>query len=229
MSLILSAYNIYKQYYRGNIPLNILKGINLEVAHGESVAVVGVSGSGKTTLLNVLAGLDQPNDGNVYLAGENLYKVSETRRAILRAQHIGFVFQSYNLLPDMTVLQNVCLPAMTRSSLLKSSSQIRTRALELLQAVGLNDRTSHMPLELSGGEQQRVALARALINNPQLVLADEPTGNLDIETESMVLELLFRLVTQQNASLVIVTHNENVASRCSKVFVLRNGVLHPSD
>lgn len=227
--MILSAYNIYKQYCRGNIPLNILKGINLEVTHGESVAVIGVSGSGKTTLLNVLAGLDRPNDGNVYLAGENLYKVSETRRATLRALHIGFVFQSYNLLPDMTVLQNVCLPAMTRSALLKSSSQIRTRALELLQAVGLNDRTSHMPLELSGGEQQRVALARALINNPQLVLADEPTGNLDVETEMMVLELLFRLVTQQNASLVIVTHNKNVARRCSKVFVLQNGVLHPSD
>jgi putative ABC transport system ATP-binding protein len=229
MPAILSAYNVHKQYYKGNVPLEILRGINLEVPEGESVAVLGVSGSGKTTLLNVIAGLDRPDDGTVYLAGANLYKISEVQRANLRAKYVGFVFQSYNLLPDMTVLQNVCLPAMARSSIFRNRKQILSRALELLQYVGLGDRTTHVPLELSGGEQQRVALARALINNPKLILADEPTGNLDTETEELVLELLFRLVNEQKTSLVIVTHNKNVARRCNRVFILENGLLHPLD
>lgn len=221
---MLSASNLYKTYVLPHKRVEVLKGAALRVAQGERVAIVGRSGAGKSTLLHVLGGLDRPDAGEVSIDGQPLYALSQRRRTALRAAKIGFVFQSYHLLSEMDVTENVMLPAMT-GVLRLSRRQVRQRALTLLEQVGLADRATHMPLELSGGEQQRVALARALITDPALILADEPTGNLDRLTGGQIMELLFGLSCSRALSLVMVTHSPETAALCDRVLELRDGLL----
>jgi ABC-type lipoprotein export system ATPase subunit len=221
---VIEAKNIYKQYrMRGHV-IPVLQGLDCNVAAGESVAITGKSGAGKSTLLHILGGLDSPdkNSGGVRIAGEDIYALSPGRRTQLRARRIGFIFQSYHLLPELDVLDNVMLPA---RALATGRKEMRARALELLESVGMGARAGHTPVELSGGEQQRVAIARALMNRPSVILADEPTGNLDEETGTQVLQLLFGLVRKHDYALMIVTHNEQVAGSCSRHLHLAGGVL----
>jgi putative ABC transport system ATP-binding protein len=198
--------------------LDILSDIDLEINTGETVAVVGVSGSGKSTLLGLLAGLDLPSAGEVYLGGNRLNDLDEDGRARVRGQLVGFVFQSFQLLPNLTALENVMLPLE-----LAAQSQPRTRAADLLQRVGLEERLDHYPKQLSGGEQQRVAIARAFSMRPAILFADEPTGNLDTATGSRVIDLLFALNQERRATLVLVTHDENLAVRCNRHIHLEGG------
>ena len=221
---MLDATDLHKTYCLPHKRVEVLKGAALRVAQGERVAIVGRSGAGKSTLLHVLGGLDRPDAGEVSIDGQPLYALSQRRRTALRAAKIGFVFQSYHLLSEMDVTENVMLPAMT-GVLRLSRRQVRQRALTLLEQVGLADRATHMPLELSGGEQQRVALARALINDPALILADEPTGNLDRLTGAQIMELLFGLSCTRELSLVMVTHSPETAALCDRVLELRDGLL----
>ena len=221
---MLEAIDLHKTYTLPHKKVEVLKGSSLHVAKGERVAIIGRSGSGKSTLLHVLGGLDRPDAGQVRVDGYSLYEVSQRVRTSVRAAKIGFVFQSYHLLPEMDVTENVMLPAMT--GVLKiTRSQMRQRAVGLLEQVGLADRATHMPLELSGGEQQRVALARALINEPALILADEPTGNLDRGTGSQIMELLFGLSRTRELALVMVTHSPETAALCDRVVELTDGLL----
>ena len=222
---LLSAVNLNKRYRLPHKVVEVLKGAAVEVRAGERVAIVGRSGAGKSTLLHVLGGLDRPDAGEVFLQGQSLYALPPPRRTRLRAQAVGFVFQAYHLLPEMDVTENVLLPAMAVSRLGRTA--LRLRALELLGQVGLADRATHMPLELSGGEQQRVAIARALMNAPELLLADEPTGNLDRDTWRQTLDLLFGLASRSGHALVIVTHDTEVAARCGRVLTLDGGVMLP--
>jgi len=221
---MLEATDLHKTYILPHKRVEVLKGASLSVGKGERVAIVGRSGSGKSTLLHVLGGLDRPDAGEVCIDGQPLYAVSQRVRTAVRAAKIGFVFQSYHLLPEMDVTENVMLPAMT-GALKITRAQMRQRALALLEQVGLADRATHMPLELSGGEQQRVALARALINEPALILADEPTGNLDRMTGGQIMELLFGLSRTRDLALVMVTHSPETASLCDRVVELTGGLL----
>ena len=221
---MLEASNLHKTYVLPHKRVEVLKGASLSVGKGERVAIVGRSGSGKSTLLHVLGGLDRPEAGEVRIEGQPLYAVSQRLRTASRAAKIGFVFQSYHLLPEMDVTENVMLPAMT-GALKITREQMRQRALALLEQVGLADRATHMPLELSGGEQQRVALARALINEPALILADEPTGNLDRLTGGQIMELLFGLSRTRDLALVMVTHSPETAALCDRVMELADGLL----
>ena len=221
---MLEATDLHKTYVLPHKRVEVLKGASIHVDKGERVAIVGRSGSGKSTLLHVLGGLDRPEAGEVRLSGQPLYAASQRVRTALRAAKIGFVFQSYHLLPEMDVTENVMLPAMT--GVLKiTRAQMRARALALLEQVGLSDRATHMPLELSGGEQQRVALARALINEPALILADEPTGNLDRMTGGQIMDLLFGLSCTRELALVMVTHSPETAALCDRVLELQGGQL----
>jgi putative ABC transport system ATP-binding protein len=201
--------------------LKILRGVNLSVAPGETVAIVGASGSGKTTLLSLLAGLDSPSAGEIHLAGTRIDVLDEDARAQRRAGTVGFVFQSFQLLSGFTALENVMLPAE-----LARRSDPRERGREALRRVGLAERLNHYPHQLSGGEQQRVAIARAFAGDPQILFADEPTGNLDTHTGARIIDLLFELNAQSNATLVLVTHDEALARRCRRVLTLREGVLN---
>lgn len=221
---MLVANNLFKTYVLPHKRVEVLKGASLSVVKGERVAIVGRSGSGKSTLLNVLGGLDRPDAGEVHVGGHSLYAVSPRVRTAIRAAQIGLVFQSYHLLPEMDVTENVMLPAMTGAAGIKKA-QARQRALDLLDQVGLADRACHMPLELSGGEQQRVALARALIHQPSLILADEPTGNLDRMTGAQIMDLLFGLSCTRDLSLVMVTHSPETAALCDRVLELQEGLL----
>ncbi len=220
--MLIEANNIHKRYRLKQHEICVLDGADLMVDAGETVAVVGRSGAGKSTLLHILGGIDRPDKGSgrVLISGGDLYGISGSKRSRIRATTIGFVFQSYHLLNEMDVLENVMLPAM--------GSGIRTagkRAMELLDAVGVAERAHHTPMELSGGEQQRVALARALINNPSIVLADEPTGNLDEETGRTVLDLLFKLTKDSGHALVMVTHSRQIAATCDRTLFLNDGKL----
>lgn len=225
---LLTAEGIHKTYVMRHKTVPVLCGAALRAGPGETVAVVGISGAGKSTLLHILGGLDHPDAGTVTLGGENVYRLSEAGRSRVRATRIGFVFQTYHLLPEMSVLENVMLPAMVHGKLLTGGGGVRGRALHLLRSVGLEDRAGHMPLELSGGEQQRAALARALMNEPQIVLADEPTGNLDEGTGAQVLKCLFSMTRERGHSLVLVTHNPRIAAECDSVLRLEDGVLRPA-
>jgi predicted ABC-type transport system involved in lysophospholipase L1 biosynthesis ATPase subunit len=209
--------------HRTDVP--VLRGATLAVRRGESVAIVGASGSGKTTLLQVLGGLDRPDGGSVLFRGHDVYRMRTAGRSRLRGECLGFVFQSYHLLPELDVLENVVLPAMACRGVIRRAGEVRARARSLLQSVGLSERAAHTPLELSGGEQQRVALARALMNEPELLLADEPTGNLDDITGEQVLSHLFRLSEERTGTLVVVTHNQSIADRCDRTLRLADGVL----
>jgi ABC-type lipoprotein export system ATPase subunit len=224
MSVILKAENLYKTYTLPHKKVQVLKGATLEVSAGERVAIVGRSGAGKSTLLHVLGGLDKPDAGKVTVIGRSLYELSARQRTALRAEKIGFVFQSYHLLPEMDVTENVMLPAMTGVRKI-SKAQMRKRAQELLEQVGLKERLNHTPLELSGGEQQRVALARALMNEPMLILADEPTGNLDRLTGAQIMDMLLGLSKSGEMSVIMVTHSADTAATCDRVFELKDGVL----
>ncbi len=204
----------------GSETLTILEGIDLEVKSGETLALVGASGSGKSTLLGLLAGLDLATEGQIEVAGEVLSRLDEEGRARLRAERIGFIFQSFLLLPGLTALENVMLPAEIRGL-----PDAKAKATALLTEVGLADRLHHHPAQLSGGEQQRVAIARAFIGQPSLLLADEPTGNLDRHTGDKIADLLFRLNRDHGTSLVIVTHDEQLAQRCARRLHLQGGKL----
>ncbi len=200
--------------------LTILRDISFDVASGEAVAVVGVSGSGKSTLLGLLAGLDTPTSGRVRIDGHDLFALDEDGRAALRARMVGFVFQSFQLLPAMTALENVMLPLE-----LAGASDAKGAAERMLQRVGLSGRLGHYPKQLSGGEQQRVAIARAFVSGPSLLLADEPTGNLDSATGSQVIDLMFELNRERGTTLLLVTHDEALSARCDRVLRLAAGEL----
>jgi len=220
--ILLSARGLAKSYAMGKRTLEVLRGVSLDVARGDFLAVRGASGAGKSTLLHLLGGLDSPNAGDIFFAGKNLAKLSNGELAALRNARIGFVFQAYHLLPELDALENVCLPArMARMP----AAQAEARGRDLLARVGLKDRVDHRPYELSGGEQQRVAIARALINEPDLILADEPTGNLDSHTGEEIIELLCSLRAERNATLVIATHGERVAALAPKVIELVDGQI----
>ena len=224
MSSLVQAIAVRRSYAVETRTLDVLRGVDLSVAEGESLAITGMSGAGKSTLLHVLGGLDRPTSGQVLYRGRDLYALGDRERSAIRAQKIGFVFQAYHLLPELTVLENVLLPGLSAAGAFLRGQRLRARAADLLARVGLTERAAHRPNELSGGEQQRAALARALMNGPELLLADEPTGNLDSKTGEDVLRYLFELAAEQNLTLVIVTHNEAVAARCRRHVVLRDGL-----
>ena len=219
---IIQVENLGKQVVSPEGPLVILDQINFSIGKGESVAVVGASGSGKSTLLGLLAGLDAPSQGRVWLAGVDLNGLDEDGRALLRAQRVGFVFQSFQLLTGLTALENVLLPLE-----LAGQADARRQALDLLERVGLKARARHYPAQLSGGEQQRVAIARAFAGNPDVLFADEPTGNLDQKTGQRIVELLFALNREQGATLVLVTHDAQLAAYCDRILELDDGRLRP--
>lgn len=219
-SFLLSVIGLSKTVESGGAPLRILQDIHFDVSHGETLAIVGASGSGKSTLLGLLAGLDLPTSGKVLINDKDLTLLDEDARALIRASTLGFVFQSFQLLPSLTALENVALPLE-----LAGRSDAMTAAGHWLDRVGLNNRRSHLPKHLSGGEQQRVALARAFASNPKLILADEPTGNLDAETGAQVIDLLFHLNAEYQTTLVLVTHDNALASRCSRILHMHDGSL----
>ena len=217
---VLSANHLGKQVLTNDGALTILHDICFDLYEGESVAITGSSGSGKSTLLGLLAGLDIPSSGNVSLMGQDLNTLNEDGRAALRGAQVGFVFQSFQLLPHLNALENVMLPAE-----LKGESDAKERASEWLNLVGLGDRQKHFPKTLSGGEQQRVALARAFINKPAILFADEPTGSLDETSGNRVIELLFDLNKANHSTLILVTHDPALASRCQRQLQLQGGKL----
>ena len=200
--------------------LTILKGVDFQIGQGDTVAIVGASGSGKSTLLSLLAGLDSPSDGAVELDGEALSSLDEDGRARVRGAKVGFVFQSFQLLPSLTALENVMLPLE-----LRGDADVEGPAKQILEKVGLGGRLGHYPRQLSGGEQQRVALARAFVTRPSLLFADEPTGNLDTHTGQAIIELLFALNQEAGTTLVLVTHDEHLAERCGRILRLDSGAL----
>lgn len=224
-SPLIRLENVHKTYRIGKAEVRAVRGVTMEVRLGEVLCIQGASGAGKSTLLHVAGSLDTPTSGRVFYAGEDVYAMSEYRRTGLRCRRLGFVFQSYHLLPELTVLENVVLPSLSTWGGLRRYRATRDRAETLLRTVGLADRLLHRPMELSGGEQQRAALARALINDPDVVLADEPTGNLDSRTGEVVLDLLFQLVQERRRTLVLVTHNREVAERCDRNLVLQDGQI----
>ncbi|MFP5358170.1 MAG: ABC transporter ATP-binding protein [Gammaproteobacteria bacterium] len=218
---VVSAREVRKEVISGGQPLPILMGVDLQVAAGETVAIVGSSGSGKSTLLSLLAGLDSASSGEISLDGVGLHTLDEDARARLRAGRIGFVFQSFQLLAGFTALENVMLPVE-----LAGHRDARERAGAALTQVGLGERLAHYPRQLSGGEQQRVALARAFAGEPRILFADEPTGNLDTTTGARIIDLMFELNRSRGATLILVTHDERLATRCQRVLTLREGRLH---
>ncbi|HVM61691.1 MAG TPA: ABC transporter ATP-binding protein [Verrucomicrobiae bacterium] len=219
---ILAARDLRKAYTLGKHRVDVLKGINLEVKRAEAVVITGPSGAGKSTLLHLLGGLDEPSSGEVTLGGQSVFSLSGTQRTRLRNEQLGFVFQSYNLLPELDALENVCVPALVAG---RRGNDVIQRGRELLEAVGLGGRLEHRPAELSGGEQQRVAVARALMNRPALLLADEPTGNLDARTGEAILDVLWRLREESGTTLVMVTHDQHVATRGERVLEIADGVI----
>lgn len=214
---ILIATGVRKSYRLGQREIEVLRGIDLNVKRGEALVIRGASGAGKSTLLHLLGGLDAPSAGDVTLDGASLAGLSNVARCRLRGEKLGFVFQAYNLLPELDALENVCLPA------LLTGKREEERGRELLKAVGLGERLEHRPTELSGGEQQRVAIARAMMNRPALILADEPTGNLDSKTGDAILDLLWEMRARAQTTLVMVTHDEHVAKRGERVLEIADG------
>ena len=221
---LLMATGLHKVYSLGARRVEVLRGIDVNVRRGEALVIVGASGAGKSTLLHLLGGLDVPTQGDVRLDGISLFAMSNALRTRTRNERIGFVFQSYNLLPELDALENVCLPALLQS---RSKAGMAERGMNLLRAVGLADRIDHRPTELSGGEQQRVAIARAMMNRPTLLLADEPTGNLDSKTGEMILDLLWQMRAESGTTLIMVTHDEHIAKRGERVLQMVDGKLSP--
>jgi putative ABC transport system ATP-binding protein len=219
---IITAESVHKHYDTGRVNVHALKGVNLTVASGEMVAIMGPSGCGKTTLLNCLSGLDDVDSGTITIANIDLAGMSDDTKTQWRAQRMGYVFQSFNLLPVLTAAENVELPLLISGT---RSRNARERARAGLDLVGLSDRESHYPAELSGGEQQRVAVARALVNQPEIVWADEPTGNLDSENSREIMDLLTGLNQENRQTFVIVTHSEEVAARADRIVRMRDGLV----
>jgi ABC-type lipoprotein export system ATPase subunit len=219
---LLSARGLSKSYTMGRRTLEVLRGVDLDVARGEFLALRGASGAGKSTLLHLIGGLDSPNAGEIRFDGQNLAAFSEGQLTHFRNRRVGFVFQAYHLLPELTALENVCLPARVARI---SAGTSEKRGRELLARVGLQERTDHKPFELSGGEQQRVAIARALINEPELLLADEPTGNLDSHTGGEIIQLLKSLRAESQMTLAIATHDAKVAAHAERTVQLVDGQI----
>jgi putative ABC transport system ATP-binding protein len=217
---MIKVENLQKRIPMAGAELEILRGITLEIKSGESVAIVGASGSGKSTLLGLLAGLDEASGGRVIIGDTDLGELDEDGRALFRGRHVGFVFQSFQLLPALTALENVMLPLE-----LQGQVKAREQAATFLERVGLAPRMSHYPRQLSGGEQQRVAIARAFASRPSILFADEPTGNLDTRTGGHIIDLLFELNREEGTTLVLVTHDEQLADRCERRFCLEAGAL----
>lgn len=213
------ARGVVRTFEIGENRIEVLKGVSLTVKHGETLFLVGPSGAGKTSLLYTLAGLERPNEGDVIINGRSLYKLGRREQANVRNSSMGYVFQSFFLLPELTALENVMIPALLRGV------QAKDRARELLERVGLGDRISHLPSEMSGGEQQRVAIARSLINDPAIIFADEPTGNLDTVTGAAVMTLLMELVNERQRTLLVVTHDHSLARAGDRKVTLVDGVI----
>jgi lipoprotein-releasing system ATP-binding protein len=222
---ILQCRQLTKRYTQGRLDVEVLKGVNLTIGSGERVAIMGASGSGKSTLLHLLGGLEKPSGGEVILNGINLNKVSAVKLARLRNSSLGFIYQSHHLLGEFTVLENVAMPLLIADLPVKEA---RIRAVELLQRVGLGHRIEHKPGELSGGERQRAAVARALINKPGVILADEPTGNLDSKTADQVYQLMLELNQELNVSFLVVTHDHELAAKMGKVLHMEDGLISQS-
>ena len=216
--LMLTANNIYKSYSN----LKVLKGIEVEIKQGEIVSIVGASGAGKSTLLHILGTLDRPDSGEVHLKGENLFTMSEDKLAKFRNEQIGFVFQFHNLLPEFTALENVCIPGFIKGV---EHKELKTKALNLLALLNVDQRSENKPSQLSGGEQQRVAVARALINDPAVIFADEPSGNLDSKNADELHSLFFKLRDSLNQTFVLVTHNPQLAKMADKKLVIKDGII----
>jgi lipoprotein-releasing system ATP-binding protein len=216
--ILLEAKNIQKKY--GN--LEVLRGIDLNISKGEIVAIVGSSGAGKTTLLQIISSLDKPDQGDVLLNGKSIVKLNAGELANLRNQRFGYIFQFHQLLPEFTALENACLPALIRG---KSKKEAETEAKKLFEILGISERANHLPAELSGGEQQRVSVARSLINAPEIVFADEPSGNLDSNSAEALHQLFFTLRKELNQTFVLVTHNQDLANRCDRKIEMADGLL----
>jgi lipoprotein-releasing system ATP-binding protein len=225
---VLTARSVHKHYRLGKQDIPVLRGVDLAVAAGETVALLGASGAGKSTLLHVLGLLDPPSAGEVLYDGQRVDDLPIAQRAALRHRQIGFVFQFYHLIPELTALQNVLLAKMMATSVWRyfgQRQQAKTAATILLEQVGLGSRLHHRPAELSGGERQRVAIARALLAEPRVILADEPTGNLDSQTAQGVIDLMFGIQRQRNLAFLLVTHDESLAARCHRVVRMKDGVV----
>jgi lipoprotein-releasing system ATP-binding protein len=221
---MIEAVNLTKSFKMEGLELTVLKGVNLTIARGEMLAIVGASGAGKSTLLHILGTLDRPSSGTVLFEGEDLFTLSDQKQAEFRNRRIGFVFQFHHLLPEFSALENVCLPAYIQN---RSAQDVRGEAISLLRDVGLEHRLTHKPGELSGGEQQRVAVARALIQHPNLVLADEPTGNLDTHTGDALFTLMRTLNRSRGITFVIVTHNEKLSAQADRIIHMEDGQIAP--
>jgi lipoprotein-releasing system ATP-binding protein len=222
---MLEAKNIHKVYTNGKKSLEVLKGIDLIIEKGKFVAIVGPSGAGKSTLLHILGGLDYPTHGKVIFKGEDIYSLSDYAISKIRNEKVGFVFQFYHLLSEFTVLENVLMPTLISSELRAQSSELRKNALDLLDKVGLGQRITHFPSQLSGGEKQRVAIVRGLINKPSLLLCDEPTGNLDSKTGEEIISLIKKINLENNTTVVLVTHNIELAKTADRIYHLKDGIL----
>jgi len=225
-SPVLDCRNVVRRFNEGASTLVVLHGVNLQVQPAERVAIIGASGSGKTTLLQIMGGLDEPDEGEVFINGEAMHGTDEAAKGDLRNRNVGFVYQFHHLLPEFTAAENVAMPLMIRREPRAAAIE---KASELLGRVGLGERLNHKPGELSGGERQRAAVARALITRPQLVLADEPTGNLDSGNGGHVLKLMLELNEELKTSLVIVTHDHSIAAQMDRILVLEDGTLKPSE
>lgn len=220
--MIIRVHNLHKTYDTGEVQVHALRGIDFFVASGEMVAVMGPSGSGKTTLLNCMSGIDEPSDGEVLIRDEPLYKMRDNARTDFRAHNMGFIFQTFNLLPVLTVVENVELPALVAGV---KPGEARQRALHWVEAMGLADQSGKRPSEISGGQQQRVAIARSLVNNPAIIWCDEPTGNLDSENQNQVMDVLCGLNKDKRQTFVLVTHSEEVGERADRIVRMRDGLI----
>ncbi len=222
MKKIIEIKNLYKNYKHENIKIPVLKNINIDIFQGEYIAITGASGSGKTTLMNILGCLDKPSKGDYFFNGNNITSLNDRQLSKIRAEKIGFVFQSFNLLPNYNVFENIMLPTAYNKKIKKKDAA--EKAYELIELVGLKDRIKHRPAQLSGGQQQRVAIARALINSPEIVLADEPTGNLDSKSSEDIMKIFDKL-NASGVTIVVVTHEQIIANRAKRKILLKDGEI----